>query len=293
MGYTHPQKYKQHCAMRLRLPTLRVRLVAAARSLVAVAALFCGLAHALELNVAIVVYDPAQVSAEGKRLPDSKPGADLMGVADELARETCRRINARCHFAYVPFAEILPGIESGRFDLGFGNVLRTPEREQRVAFSDPIWRSSSRLVGAPATALAYAGQLGQPVRVDNLRDARVAATAGSRQQDYLERIAGERKLTVLAAATPAETIDMLGDKRADFALLPIRTGYALISRDDPVRFEFVGPAVADHGLGDNVHIVLQKPNQKLRLAVNQAIAEIRADGTFQRIMHRHFPIFLD
>jgi len=279
--------------MSLRLPSCRARLVVAARSLVAAAALFCGLAHAKDLNVAIVVYDPAQVSAQGDRLPVGTQEADLMGVADELARETCRRIKARCHFSYVPFAKILPGIESGRFDLGFGNVLRTPNREKRVAFSDPIWRSSSRLVGAPATALAFAERLGKPVRIDTLRDARVAATAGSRQQDYLVGVAEERRLTVLAAATPAETIDMLRDNRADFALLPIRAGYSQISREDPARFEFVGPAVADHGLGDSTHIVLHKQDQTLRLAVNRAIAEIRADGTFQRIMQRHFPISLD
>lgn len=279
--------------MRLGLPSCRARLVVAARSLIAATVLFCGLAQALELNVAIVVYDPAQVSAQGDRLPVGTQEPDLMGIADELARETCRRINARCHFSDVPFAEILPGIESGRFDLGFGNVLRTPDREKRVAFSDPIWRSSSRLVGAPATARTFAKQLGQPVRIDTLRDARVAATAGSRQQDYLERVAGERKLSVLAAETPADAIDMLRDNRADFALLPIRAAYSLISRDEPTRFEFVGPAVADHGLGDTTHIVLHKQNQRLRLAVNQAIGEIRADGTFQRIMQRHFPISLD
>ncbi|MGA9395730.1 MAG: transporter substrate-binding domain-containing protein [Azonexus sp.] len=279
--------------MNLRLPTLRAHLVVAARSLVAAAALICSLAHALELSVAIVVYDPAQVSAQGTRVPVSAPGADLMGVADELMREVCRRINARCHIAYVPFAEILPGIESGRFDLGFGEVLRTPDREKRFAFSDLIWRSSSRLVGAPATAREFAARLGQPVRIDTLRDARVAAVAGSQQQDYLERVAERRKLTALAAATPAETIDALRDNRADFALLPIRAGYSLISSEHSVGFEFVGPAVADHGLGDTTHIVLRKQDRKLRLAVNRAIAEIRADGTFQRIMQRHFPVSLD
>ena len=86
---------------------------------------------------------------------------------------------------------------------------------------------------------------------------------------------------------------MLRKDGADFALLPIRTGYALISRDKAQRFVFVGPAVTAHGLGDAAHIVLAKQKNALRRAVNQAIAEIKADGTFQRIMHRHFPVFLD
>lgn len=279
--------------MGIPLLAVRTRLFALIRPLVALATLCCGLAQAMELNVAVVVYDPAQVSAPGNRLPGTAPGADMMGVTDELARETCRRINARCHYFYVPFAQILPGVEDKRFDLGFGNVLRTVEREQRVAFSDPIWRSSSRLVGLPDTAQAFAEQLGQPVRLDALRDARIATTAGSRQQDYLERIAEERKLIVLAMATPAEAIDLLRDNRADFALLPIRAAYSIISRDNPPRFQFIGPAVAEGGLGDTTHVVMHKNNPALRLEVNRAMAEMRTDGTYQRIIRRHLPVSMD
>ena len=263
------------------------------RAIVLIAALFSGLLQAAELKVALLVQDPAQVSMQGDLLPSSTPGADLVAVTDELAREICRRINARCSFYYVPFAQILPGVEAGRFDLGFGNFLRAPEREKRVAFSDPLFRSSSRLIGTPATARAFATQLGQPVSLASLRGARVAALEGSQQQAFLDGIAGERALTVLPTSTTAVALDVLRSNGADFALLPIRTGYALISRDKAQHFVFVGPAVTSHSLGDAAHIVLEKQKTALRRAVNRAIAEIKTDGTFQRIMHRHFPISLD
>ncbi|MGC1518671.1 MAG: transporter substrate-binding domain-containing protein, partial [Azonexus sp.] len=124
------------------------------RAIVLIAALFSGLLQAAELKVAVLVQDPAQVSMQGDLLPSSTPGADLVAVTDELAREICRRINTHCAFFYVPFAQILPGVETGRFDLGFGNFLRAPEREKRVAYSDPLFRSSSRLIGTPTTARA-------------------------------------------------------------------------------------------------------------------------------------------
>lgn len=263
------------------------------RALALIAALFSGLLQAAELNVAVLVQDPGQVSMQGKLIPSSTPGADLVAVTDELAREICRRIHAHCAFYYVHLADILPGVEAGRFDLGFGNFLRAPEREKRVAFSDALFRSSSRLIGTPANVRAYTTKLAQPVNLASLRGARVAALDGSRQQAYLDRIASERALTVVATSTTAEALDLLRNDSADFALLPIRTGYALISRDKAQRFVFVGPAVTAHGLGDTAHIVLEKQNSALRRAANKAIAEIKADGTFQRIMYRHFPIFLD
>ena len=263
------------------------------RTLALVAALFSGLLQAAELKVAVLVQDPAQVSMQGNLVPSGTPGADLVAFTDELAREICRRINARCSFFYVPFAQILPGVEAGRFDLGFGKFLRTPEREKRVAYSDPLFRSSSRLIGTPASARAFAAQLAQPVSLTNLRGARVAALDGSQQQRYLDRIAGERGLTVRVTSTTAEALDAVRNDEADFALLAIRTGYALISRDRAQRFVFVGPAITTHGLGDAAHIVLAKRDNTLRLAINKAIAAIKADGTFQRLMYRHFPISLD
>lgn len=263
------------------------------RSLLLVAALWSGVLQAADLRVAVVVQDAAQVSPQDDLVPSSTPGADLVAFTDELAREICRRIRSRCAVSYVTFGEILPGVEDGRFDLGFGNFLRVPKRKKRVAFSEPIFRSASRLVGSPASARAFARRLGQAVNLDNLRGARVAAMEGSQQQAFLNVIAAERELAVVATATTAGAFDTLGNGSADFALLPIRTAYALISHDKARRFGFVGQAVADHGLGDTVHVILPKQKEALRRSLNQAIAEIRADGTGHRIMRRHFPVNLD
>lgn len=263
------------------------------RSLFLVAAMLSGALQAADLRVAVVVQDATQVSPQGNLVASSTPAADMVAFTDELAREVCRRIRSRCAVSYVTFGEILPGVEDGRFDLGFGNFLRAPKREKRVAFSEPIFRSASRLVGSPVTARAFAGKLGQAVNLDNLRGARVAAMEGSQQQAFLDAIAGERELTVVATTTKAGAFDTLRNGSADFALLPIRTGYALISHDKSRRFGFVGPAAADHGLGDTVHIILPRQKEALRRSLNQAIADIRADGTGHRIMRRHFPVNLD
>ena len=263
------------------------------RSLFLVAAMLSGALQAADLRVAVVVQDATQVSPQGNLVASSTPAADMVAFTDELAREVCRRIRSRCAVSYVTFGEILPGVEDGRFDLGFGNFLRAPKREKRVAFSEPIFRSASRLVGSPVTARAFAGKLGQAVNLDNLCGARVAAMEGSQQQAFLDAIAGERELTVVATTTKAGAFDTLRNGSADFALLPIRTGYALISHDKSRRFGFVGPAAADHGLGDTVHIILPRQKEALRRSLNQAIADIRADGTGHRIMRRHFPVNLD
>ncbi len=212
---------------------------------------------------------------------------------EELAREICRRISARCIMENSFFAEILPGVEAGRLDLGFGNYLRTPEREQRVAFSDMIWNSSSRLLGTVDGNRRLAAQNGKTISLDRLRGMRIAAVGGTQQAVYLEGRAGPQHLTVLQGKSLREVIALVRDGKADLCLVPMLTAYDSLQNEAPGRFEFVGPPLVEGGLGGSVHIALPRGKEALRRAVNQAIAAMRADGSYHRLLYRHFPFNLD
>lgn len=243
-------------------------------------------AQARELRIALGVADARALHGAGQT-------GGLAAFNEDLAREICRRMSARCTTVNIVFADILPGIEAGAFELGFGNYLRTPEREKRVAFSDKIWRSSSRLVARSATARRFAATLGPDVALASLRDARLAVVADTQQQAYLQGLPGERGLSVVPARTMDETLGLVRDGKADFCLLPMLSAYAMLSREAAGEFEFVGPPQTEGGLGGSVHIALPKADAALRQAVNLGIASLRADGTYHRIVRRHFPFSLD
>lgn len=242
-----------------------------------------GSAQALELHIALGVPSGQGNGSSG----------GLVSFNDDLAHEICRRLSARCMTNNVQFAEILPGIESGRFDLGFGNFLRTPERVRRVDFSAGIWRSSSRLIARRPVAERFTMLLGGEPTLDNLRHARVLAVDQTQQYRYLGSQAEERGLQLTAVQTLGEGMDRLRQGQADFFLLPVLSAYAMISGQADGDVEFVGPPVTEHGLGGTVHIALPKGRDDLRHSVDQAIAALRADGTYTRIVRRYFPFNLD
>ncbi len=251
-----------------------------------------GLAQALDLRVALGVQD-VLVSQRVGASKHEVQGGGLAAFNEDLAREICRRMSARCIISNLEFSDILPGIEGQKFELGFGNFLRTPAREERVGFSDSIWRSSSRLIALPVTAQRFVAKQGRDVGLVSLRDARIVAIADSQQLLYLKTLAAENRLTLVAAKTMAEIVGLLRADKADFCLLPVLSAYALIGREATGQFEFFGPAEARHGLGGTVHIALPKADETLRLAVNKAIAALRADGSYHRIVRRYFPFSLD
>ena len=246
------------------------------------ALLWAGCAVAIDLQVAISRQGQAPLAARTTLLAD-------FNLA--LAREICRRIGAQCFFSNPPFPEILPGIESRRFQLGFGNYLRTPEREARVAFSDGLWRSSSRLLARASVAARFA-TTAQVIRLETLRDARIVAISGSEQHRHLHRIAGRQGLQVLGVTAMADCLDALSRGEADFALLPSLSAYLLLDPTAGDAPDFTGPGIVDHGLGGRVHIALPRGDEELRRRVNGALGEMQRDGSYQRIWRRHFPFDL-
>lgn len=235
-------------------------------------------AHVQELRIA--VGDQGQQNA-------------LTAFNEDLAREICRRINTRCRTTNIAFGEILPGIEAQKFELGFGNFLRTAEREERVAFSDPIWRSSSRLVTTPATARRFVAEQGPEIALDSLRNARIVAVPETQQYRYLQGRADRNGLTIVAANSYVEAFALLREGMADFFLLPMLSAYLQLGQEEAGRFEFFGAPVGGGGLGGSVHIALPKTDETLRNAVNKAIAALRADGSYHRIVRRYFPFSLE
>lgn len=236
---------------------------------------------AAELRVAVLA-PPAHLPT----LPPGLPSGSLSALNEDLAKEICHRLNRRCRIEHRLFGDILPAVESGQAALGMSNFQRTPERLQRVDFSAALWRSSSRLVGRSRGSLPG-------VRLENLHGVRIAAIPDSQQYRYLQGIARQQELRLVAVASMAEGLTAVRQHQADYCLVPMFNAYALLAADNGAELTFVGPPLTAGGLGGTVHIALPKGNEALRQAVDRALQAIRQDGSFARLMRRHFPVLLD
>ncbi len=255
------------------------------------AALVCaGSAVGLELRVAIARAPVLETPANTQAAP--KPTALLADFNFALAREICRRLTAKCVYTYQPFAEIIPAIEDKRIELGFGNHLRTKAREAQVAFSGPLWYSSSRLLSTPAVAERFARQSASEVTLDTLRDVRVAVVSASQQHAYLRSVADTQRLQVLDLATARECIEALNAEQADFVLMYGLGAYLELDATLQPTPVFIGPGIIDHELGGSVHIVLARDDDALRRRVDLALDDMRRDGSYPRLWRRHFPVDL-
>ena len=208
----------------------------------------------------------------------------LVGFNIDFGRELCRTLRAVCSFDAAPFKQIIDDVAAGRYDIGFGNALRTPDREQRLLFSVPYWRSSSSLVGRRG--------LPDMTMEEAIRSRRIAAIRGSRQHDALFRLAGsDPNMTgnLVVVSTLEDLWGAMRDGRSDMAIGPTLNIVHFLLSDAGEGFETIGTPMSENGLGGTVHIVFPPGRHELKASVDRALSALRNDGTYQRINRNYFP----
>ncbi|MDH7794032.1 MULTISPECIES: transporter substrate-binding domain-containing protein [unclassified Beijerinckia] len=65
----------------------------------------------------------------------------LTGFDRDLGEEVARRLGVRAEWIVSDFAGLIPGLTSGRTDVIISALTRTPEREQRIAFSRAYYQT--------------------------------------------------------------------------------------------------------------------------------------------------------
>lgn len=230
--------------------------------------------HAGEL---IVVLTP-------KLVPFSYPDDQgrLAGFNIDIANAICRELGRSCRLEVMPFPGIITAVSGGKVDLGFGNFLKTPEREALVRFSVPYWRSTSVFVGRP----------GSPVGEKNrefVPDGQICVIAGSMQARYLDARMGDKAVKVTEVAGNQDLLDRLQDETCALALLPSMQALTFLRSPEGRPFAFLAAPLVEEGLAGTVHIAIRPDDPKLLESVDRAITTLIRSGEHERIARKYFP----
>jgi polar amino acid transport system substrate-binding protein len=193
-------------------------------------------------------------------------GPKLSGFEIDLAEALAKKMGVTIEWRALSFDALLAGLRQDRWDLVIASFGVTPERAKAVTFTDPHYCSGGIIVArdpAIRTAKDLAGKV-------------VAVQTGT---TYLENV---KKLSDVK-----EVKNFPKDTDARAALLAGRV-------DAWVTDKFVakGALEADPGaglkMGDFVFVeriasAIKKGNTSLEQAVNKALAELLADGTYEAI----------
>jgi ABC-type amino acid transport substrate-binding protein len=192
------------------------------------------------------------------------------GLDADLTREIARRLNLQVQTIPVGYDSMYDALHLWQVDIDVSAVVVDASHGDEYAFSDSYFDAGLFLV-SPANS---------PIRtVDDLANRRVAVALGSdadRSARYWERRLVN--LTRVSTADDASAIGMLQTGRADAAIVPGLTAARLTAQGDMWQCSSIS--------AQPYAIALRRDNARLLAALNQTLAQMRADGTLQAIVTR-------
>lgn len=250
-------------------------ITASLRSLLCAAACAWGLglsaAHAADdtLRVATdVPYAPFQMQ---------NPDGSFTGFEVELVDAICTRMHKRCEWVAQGWDGIIPGLLARKYDFIASSMSVTQERARQVLFAEPYFKVPSAWVVPDGEALDVDGDLaGRTIGVqrNTVQDNYVTATypaAEVRRYADADGLANDMRNGRLDATfiTAALAKDVLIDKGG---------------------FHQVGATIGEPEsiFGPGIAAAFRPRDKTLVEAFNRALAEVRADGTYERLMHAYF-----
>ncbi len=207
---------------------------------------------------------------------------ELVGFDIDLAKELCKRIEAKCTFVESDFDSLIPSLKAKKIDAIISSLSITEKRQQEIAFSDKLYAANARLI-------AKAGSDIQPT-LESLRGKRVGVLQGSTQEAYANTHWQPKGIDVVAYQNQDLIYADLGSGRIDVAFQDEVAGSEGFLKQAPGKgYAFAGPAVKDDKFfGVGTGLGLRKADTELKAALDKAFADMRQDGTYDTFAKKYF-----
>ena len=207
---------------------------------------------------------------------ESVEGGDEVGFDVDLAEEIASRLGLEVEWVRADFDTIFTAVAGGQFDMVAAASTITEERLQTVDFSDPYYNSRQALVVGPDSDIASQADVGEGDIVGVQR--------GTTGKDYAEENLGAQGAQIKTFSNAPDAFRDLEAGNID-----------AIINDEPSSADIIENNFPDQQIVEAIDtnekygFAFSKDNPELTEAVNGALAEIIADGTYEEIFARYFP----
>ncbi len=199
-------------------------------------------------------------------------GGQLEGFDIDLMNAVGEKAGKTIEFKSLPFDSLIAALQGNSIDAAISSMTITPERQKAVDFSDPYFDAG--------LAIAVAANNTKVKTIDDLKGKKIAVQLGTTGASTATNIEGT-KITTFESAPLALT--ELSNGNVDAVINDAPATKAAIASGNIPNVKIVGEVLTDESYG----IALPKGSENVA-AVNSAIAELKADGTYDTIYQKWF-----
>lgn len=204
-------------------------------------------------------------------------GDAIVGIDVEVAQAIAEKLGIELEVTDIAFDSIIPGIQTGKYDMGMAGMTVTDERKEQVNFSDSYATGVQVVIVRDGSAITSVDDL-----LADGANTVVGTQAGTTGFLYATSDIEEAGLgTVKSFGKTTDAVEALKNGQVDCVILDNEPAKALVAANEGLHILDTEYAVEDYA------IAIAKENTALLEKVNNALSELKADGTLQSIIDKY------
>ena len=231
-----------------------------------------------------------------------KEGNDIVGIDAEIAAAVAKKLGMKLEIVDVEFGSVLTGVSEGKYDMGMAGITVTEDRKKTMDFTETYATGIQVIIVNDGSDITSLDSLfvfddeGNPVALQNT-DIRVGVQQTTTGDIYSSSAVSGWGFNDLAEDDSIVTDRVVRYKTGADAIQALKSGKVdcVIIDNEPAK-SFVEANEGIHILeGENEYAVedyaicVKKGNKDLLDKINNALAELKADGTIAAIIEKYIP----
>ena len=200
-----------------------------------------------------------------------KEGDKVVGIDAEVAQAIADKLGMKLEIVDTKFDAIIPGVQSGKSDMGMAGMTVTPEREQSVAFSDSYATGIQSIIVKQGSAIKSVDDLSEKTKI--------GVQLGTTGDIYAKDDFGDE--AVQEYDKGADAVQALLAGKIDCVIIDNEPAKSFVAANEGLEILKTSYAEEDYA------ICFKKDNTELQKKVNDALKELIADGTLQKIVNKY------
>ena len=222
--------------------------------------------------------DPSYPPYEWKLEDGSLTGFDV-----DLGNAICEEMEVKCVWVESSFDGIISALKVKKFDAILSALTVNEKRLKQIDFTNKISQTSDFLIAKKESV--------KSPNAEDLKGMVIGAEQGSTQSDYAKKHYAKQGVKVKAYASSQLLVQDLKNGRINGAVMSGAVADTLIFKQEQGdMYTTIGKALKDEKIFGNSYVAIgvRKGDEETKDSLNQAIAAIVANGTYDTIAKKYF-----
>lgn len=200
-----------------------------------------------------------------------KEGDKVVGIDADVAQAIADKLGMKLEIVDTKFDAIIPGVQSGKYDMGMAGMTVTPDREKSVAFSDSYATGIQSIIVKQGSDIKSVDDLSEKTKI--------GVQLGTTGDIYAKEDFGDEAVQEFDKG--ADAVQALLAGKIDCVIIDNEPAKSFVASNEGL--EILSTSYAE----EEYAICFKKDNTELQTKVNGALKELIADGTLQKIVNKY------